>query len=100
MRRSRFFWLLTAILGLSILGWFTNSFLPDSPWLITLFFVLIWITIGSLLTTLKLKQFTSFLIASGICLVLFLRLIGLRHPLYLAAIIALGLILELMLRKR
>ncbi len=93
-------WLFIGIIGVSALGWFINSFSPDTIIIRGIFFAIIFATITSLsLYTLNNVR-RSLLIGLGIPAFFLLRYLGLREPIYLILLIASLASLELFFQKR
>lgn len=93
-------WLIVGISGISALAWFANTYAPDSWQLIAIFFVFAATIIMSLLSYVLNNVRHVFLIALGVLIILFLRLLGLREIIYPLLLAATLLSIELMLRKR
>ncbi len=91
--------LLTGITGVSVIGWLTQTFPPDTN-LIVVFFLLVFISGFSLMLFLTQSKRQALLFASGISTLLLLRLIGLRGALYTLLLIASLISLEVYLKKR
>lgn len=88
------------VTAVSTLAWFVNSYTPDSWQCIAIFFALTAIIIATLFFSLLNNVRRVFLITSGVLILLFLRLLGLREIIYPLLLLAFLLSLELMLRKR
>jgi len=93
-------WLILGISGLSVLGWFINTFSPDSVQMITLFFVIIAATaFFSSLFVFKIVR-RAVLVTMGVVVWLVLRLVGLRDWYYPILLIPILISLEILLEKR
>ncbi|MBP9814154.1 hypothetical protein KBC80_03075 [Candidatus Woesebacteria bacterium] len=93
-------WLITGISGISILGWLVSTTAPTSPSSIFIFFALIYFSCFSLGLFFFNHTRRAVFCATGITLFLFLRLLGLRQPLYPILLVASLLSLELLVYKR
>jgi hypothetical protein len=88
------------ISGLSVLGWFINSYSPDSFLMITLFFLIIAVTVFFFsLFLLKIVR-RSLLVTLGVAIWFLLRLLGLRDWYYPALLIPIIISLEILFGKR
>ncbi len=93
-------WLIVGISGLSILGWFINTFSPDSFEKIILFFSIIAATtFFSSLFVFKIVR-RSILVTLGVMVWLLLRLVGLRDWYYPVLLIPVLVSLEILFEKR
>ncbi len=93
-------WLIAGISGVSVLAWFTNTYIPDSWQMIAIFIALITLIIGSFLLYFLKNARHVLLITGGLLILLALRLFNLREIIYPLLLAASLLSLELMLRKR
>lgn len=93
-------YLILGISGLSVLGWFVNTFTPDSFGEISLFFVIIAAT--TFFTSLFLLKIVrrAILVTLGIVVWLLLRLLGLRDWYYPVLLLPILISLEILLRTR
>lgn len=99
--RERNIWhLILGVSGLSALGWFINSFSPTKPLYLTVFFLTVLLSFLFLSLYLLQNVRRSLLLSTGLAIFLLLRLLDLRHPLYVILLFACLLSLELSLRKR
>lgn len=95
-----FRWALVGVSGISILGYFIHSFTPDTPLLISLFFAIIAMTtFGWMFFIIPVKR-VAILTTIFVFLFLFLRLINLRHPLYVVLLAVFFISLEVIRHKR
>jgi hypothetical protein len=92
--------LILGISGLSILGWFVNTYPPDNSWSIVLFFLIVSTTafFFSLLLLKIVRRAT--IVTLGVIVWLLLRLLGLRDWYYPALLVPILISLEILLRKR
>ncbi len=100
-RPTRHIWhLIAGISGLSLLGWFVNTFPPENILLLVLFFVIIAITVFfSSLFMLKIVR-RAVLVTLGVVIWLTLRLFGLRELWYPLLLIPCLISLEILFQKR
>lgn len=93
-------WVIFGICGLSVLGWFVNTFPPENILLLILFFVIIaGTTFFSSLFLLKIVR-RAMLVTLGVVIWLILRLLGLREPWYPLLLIPCLISLEMLFQKR
>lgn len=93
-------WLILGISGLSVLGWFINTYQPDSVEMVALFFLIITaITFFSSLFIFKIVR-RAVLIIAGVIVWLLLRLVGLRDWYYPVLLIPVLISLEILFQKR
>ena len=93
-------WLIVGISGLSILGWFINTFPPDSFETISLFFLIIAATtFFSFLFVFKIVRRAT-LVTLGVMVWLLLRLVGLRDWYYPVLLIPVLVSLEILFQSR
>jgi len=93
-------WLIFGICGLSVLGWFINTFPPDNILLLILFFVIIAATtFFSSLFLFKIVR-RAVLVTLGVVVWLTLRLLGLRELWYPLLLIPCLVSLEILFQKR
>jgi len=92
--------LILGISGLSLLGWFINTFTPDSLWSIALFFLIIATT--TYFCSLFLFKITrrAILITLGVIGWLFLRMFGLRDWYYPVLLIPILISLDVLFQNR
>jgi len=102
MRRgTRNIWsLIFGIVCFAILGWFVNVSQPDKPLSIGIVFLTIFLTVFFLSFFFLNHLRRSLFVSLGLTLLLALRAIGLRHPLYAILLGTSFLSIELSLRKR
>lgn len=100
-RNSRNIWhVIIGVSGLSVLGWFVNTFAPDSVNRIAFFFFIVAITaFFSSLFVLKIVR-RAVLVTLGIIIWLLLRLLGLRDWYYPILLIPVLISLEILFQKR
>ncbi len=92
--------IIIAISGVSLLGWFVNTFTPDTILRLVLFFLIVAvITFFSSLFVLKNVRRAS-LVTLGVVIWLMLRLFGLREIWYVLLLIPCLISLEILLQKR
>lgn len=92
--------LILAISGLSILGWFVNTFTPDTFFRMAFFFLIAAITTFFFsLSILKIVR-RAVLVALGVVILLLLRFLGLRDWYYPILLIPVLISLEILLQKR
>ena len=93
-------WLVVGISGLSLLGWFINTFGPNSFFVTLMFFLIIFFTniCFSLFILNNVRR--AILLSLGVILFFFLRLLNLREPFYIILLLASIVSLELYLRKQ
>jgi hypothetical protein len=93
-------YLFISITSLSILGWYGNTITPDIWWKVLFFIIFSMIAIGS---------FTQYIFNNGIrtciamlslCLILFIRLIGIKHMIGTITVIILMLLLDRWITSR
>lgn len=96
MSRQRNIWhLILGISGLSSLGWFINSFSPNSWQKISFFFFLVFLS-SILISQYLLRNLRrAFLVSTGLTVFLILRALDLRSPLYIVLLLACLISLEL-----
>jgi hypothetical protein len=93
-------WLILGICGLSILGWFINTFSPENfPQLILFFVIIAATTFFSSLFLLKIVR-RAILVTLGIIVWLALRLFGLRELWYPLLLIPCLISLEILFQKK
>lgn len=93
-------WLILGICGLSVLGWFVNTFPPENILQLLLFFVIIAATtFFSSLFMLKIVR-RAVLVTLGVVVWLALRLLGLREIWYPILLIPCLISLEILFQKR
>lgn len=93
-------WLIVGISGLSLLGWFANTFTPGNFWGVVLFFVIVAATtFFSSLFILKIVR-RAILVTIGVTIWLILRLLGLRDWYYPILLIPILISLEILFQKR
>jgi len=91
--------LIAGITGLSVLGWFVNTYTPDNFWTIVLFFLIVAATtFFSSLFLLKIVRRAS-LLTLGVIVWLLLRLLGLRDWYYPALLLPVLISLEILFRS-
>lgn len=93
-------WLILGMCGLSVLGWFSNTFPPENMLLLILFFVII--TATTFFSSLFLFKIVrrSLLVTIGVAVWLGLRLLGLRELWYPLLLIPCLISLEILFQKR
>ncbi len=99
-RQQNFWWLFIGIIGISILGWFTNTFSPEKIIFRALFFLIIFITTTSLSFYVLNNVRRSVLISIGLVSFLLLRMAGLRELFYVILLLASLISLEVFFQKR
>jgi hypothetical protein len=93
-------WLILGICGLSVLGWFVNTFPPENILLLVLFFAIIAATaFFSSLFLFKIVR-RAVLVTVGVVVWLLLRLLGLRELWYPLLLLPCLISLEILLQKR
>ena len=98
--KRNIWWLVVAVCGLSVLGWFINSFSPDNFMFALLFFIIIGVTtFFASLFLLKIVR-RAILLTMGVLIWLFLRLLGLRDFYYPLLLVPVLISLEILLRSR
>jgi hypothetical protein len=75
-------WLFTGFLCISALGWFGNTFTPGNMLALSVFLLLIFLTLFFFLLYPFNNVRRSFLVSLGVVVFLFLRYINLRYPVY------------------
>lgn len=100
MRPRNPFWLFAGIVGLSLLGWFTHTFAPNSLLLLLFFFVIVGCITFALAYFIINNVRRAFLVALFCSGTLLLRFLNLRSPMYFLLLLASLVSLELYLRKR
>ena len=101
MRKPRELWtLIIGILGISGLGWFINSYAPNSAFTIFLFFVGIFLSFYPLFfyTTNNVRR--AMLLTLGVLCFFLLRFVHLRHFFYIILLTASLISLEVYFQKR
>lgn len=93
-------WLFIGLIGTSVLGWFTNTFAPQTIVIRILFFFIVLATVTSLSLYLLNNVRRSLWMGLGITGFLLLRYLGLREPLYVVLLIASLISLEVFFQKR
>lgn len=91
--------LLVGLCGLSTLGWLMHSFAPDGI-RISLFFTLVFTVTAAFSFFVARSRRQAVLAGVGVSTLFFLRLIGLREPLYVILLFASLISLEVYLKKR
>jgi hypothetical protein len=99
-QKHSMWWMLVAISALSTLAWFVNTYAPETPGALTIFFVLFITFILSAGRIFIRQARHAWLLAFGAAIFLFLRLIGLHDALYTGLLITSLLSIELYLKKR
>jgi len=98
--RRNILWLILGICGLSVLGWFGNTFPPENILRLVLFFAIIAATaFFSSLFLLKIVR-RAFLVTLGVVIWLLLRLFGLREFWYPLLLVPCLISLEILFQKR
>jgi len=93
-------WLILGIFGLSGLGWFGNTFRPETIPMLTLFFLIIAATaFFSSLFLFKIVR-RALLVTVGVVVWLLLRLLGLRDLWYPLLLIPCLISLEILFQRR
>ncbi len=90
----RIYSVLLFLTSASGLGWFINSYPPTSPALFLWFYPICFFMLFFLAYALTLHSRRSLLLALGLIVILFLRGMHLRHPLYPVLLILLLVSLE------
>jgi hypothetical protein len=92
--------LILGISGLSLLGWFINTFTPDSFWVIALFFLIVGATtyFCSLFIFKIVRR--AVLITLGVVVWLLLRFVGLRDWYYPVLLVPVLISLEVLFKNR
>ncbi|MEK7577327.1 MAG: hypothetical protein AAB492_01745 [Patescibacteria group bacterium] len=91
---------LVGISGLSALGYLIHTFIPDTPLLIGLFFVLIGITVYGWMLFISQAIRIALLTTIYVLIFFLLQLMHLRHPLYTLLLLTFIISLEVIHRKR
>lgn len=100
-KKSRnIWWIVAGISGLSGLGWFINTFAPNSFIVTLIFFLIVFFTSVCFFLFIFNNVRRAILLSLGVALFFFLRLLNLREPFYLILLLASIISLELYLRKR
>ncbi len=98
-RRNR--WLLVlGISGISAMGWYTNSYQPDTTLKIAIFFFLFFGTSFSITHFIFSNVRRAFLLSCFLTIFLLLRLLSLHEPIYIILLLASLASLELLFSKR
>ncbi len=93
-------WLILGICGLSLLGWFINTYQPENIFLLVLFFLIIAGTVFfSSLFLFKIVR-RAILVTLGVIVWLTLRMFGLRDLWYPLLLIPCLISLEILFNKR
>ena len=93
-------WLILGICGLSVLGWFVNTYQPENILLLVLFFAIIAATVFFYsLFLLKIVR-RAVLVTLFVVVWLLLHLFGLREPWYPLLLIPCLISLEILFQKR
>jgi len=101
MKKERnIWWLIVAVSGISSLAWFTNTYDPETPYGLVIFFGLLFITgmTFGLFVTSHMRR--SLLFSIGIIVLFLLRLLNLREFFYPVLLLASLISLEVYLNKR
>lgn len=93
-------WLVIGISAMSAIGWFINTFEPNSFFSLTLFFIILAVATYALAYFALNNVRRALLLSLSLFLVLALRLLGLRSVFYVVIIILLVASLELYSQKR
>ena len=93
-------WLIIGISVLSAMGWFINTFEPNSLFSVTLFFFLAAGAIYTLAYFVLNNVRRALFLSLAVLLILLLRLLGLRSIFYVVIVIILVTSLELYSQKR
>lgn len=100
LRSRNILWLFVAIVFVSLLAWFTNSFSPQTNTVIIIFFLILAGGVFSLFMYLLKNTRRSFFITVAFLVFLLLRYLHLREYLYILLLVATIISLELVYRKR
>lgn len=92
--------LIIGISGISLLGWFVNSFSPDSVWMIALFFVILCASTFFISLFFLKKVSRAAILTLGVAVWLALRFLGLRELYYPILLIPILISLEILLQNR
>jgi hypothetical protein len=93
-------WLIVGVCGVSVLGWFVNTFPPENILFLVLFFVIIATTVFfSSLFIFKIVR-RAVLVTLGVVVWLTLRLLGLRELWYPLLLIPCLISLEILFQRR
>jgi len=98
-RRRNIRWFVPGLVGFAMLGWIVLSFPPNS-WLISLFFLLFFLSSFAVSYSLINNVRRAILINLGLVTIFVLRYLNLREPLYIILLVATLLSLELYFQKR
>lgn len=79
--------LLLFLIFMSVLGWFINSFPPETLWQFAAFYLLFGCALFFLFQFILVNARRAFLFSFSILVFLFLRALNLRHPLYLVLLV-------------
>lgn len=99
-KQRNILWLIIGISGISGMGWFTNTYTPDSIQRLWIFYVLFFASGFFLLLYLLNNIRRAILCAAGITIFLLLRSLNLREPWYLLLLVASLISLEVFFQKR
>jgi hypothetical protein len=94
------YWLFIAVVLISGLGWFTNTFNPDRLYLMVIFFLLIFVILFSLVMYILNNVRRGILCGLGIVIFLILRYLGLRDFYFPTFLFILLILLDLYLSKK
>ncbi len=93
-------WLFLAIVGISSLGWFINTFSPNSWQFVVIFLLIFFVTSFWTLLYCFNNVRRAFFVSIGFTIIMALRYLQLREPQYIMLLIATLLSLELYFQKR
>jgi len=99
-RQRNSWWLFIGIIGISVLGWFTNTFSPKELFFRAIFFLIIFVTTTSLSFYVLNNVRRALLIGIGVVSFFLLRYLGLRELFYPILLIASLVSLEVFFQKR
>lgn len=92
-------YLLTTVICVSIIGWFINTFPPLSFLYISVFLLLLGVSVFSFAYFFLQNKRRASLIAFSVVLLCILRMLNLRHPLYLILLFASVLSIDYIIRE-
>jgi len=100
LRQRNSWWLFIGVIGVSVLGWFTNTFSPKELFFRAIFFLIIFITTTSLFFYVLNNVRRALLVGIGVVSFLILRYVGLREVFYAILLLASLVSLEVFFQKR
>ncbi len=93
-------WLVLGISGISVIAWFVNTYPPDSIRQIAIFFLLFFLVTYLINFSLLNNVRRAFLLSCFLAILLLLRMLNLREPLYPGLLVITLISLEVLLGSK